>query len=199
MMTPPRVNSSRARACVTRNSWCRHNASYLCLWSSTFWYSHSKRFSPVDIRCSALIYRSALAIHCDHQSRSLLAAGAIGIVLTQLFAIAELINRHWECHGKPGETQDLLQCQSWPSNSFDPDNLKIEGATPLFLARGDFDVPSPYAAARWKVGFGSIPVFRFRVERCAKTQSWLRSALPIMSGVWWPRRADSPAAFWRAP
>jgi hypothetical protein len=48
-----------------------------------------------------------------------------------------------------GEWQALRQPRSSPSNRFDPENLEIEGGTPLFAARRIFDLPNPYAAARW--------------------------------------------------
>jgi hypothetical protein len=102
----------------------------------------------------------------------------------------------WEASGPrlPGATQALLKRQSSPSNRLDPENLKIEAGTPLFPARRIFDLPNPYPAPRWKShSFGSLSVFRLRAGRFAKTQKWLRSALRVMSGVWWPRRADSPA------
>jgi hypothetical protein len=106
-------------------------------------------FRAIDNSNLAVACCCASARHRDQQSLSLLADGAICIVLVQLFAIAWLINRHWECHGKiAGERLDerSLQSQEWarpPS--------EIEAGQGKSRSFGHFDEQSPYAAENPRV------------------------------------------------
>jgi hypothetical protein len=96
----------------------------------------SRNLFLVDIRSSAPAPCATWPLYPDQQSSSLLADGAIRIVISQLFVTECLRILRWEYHGKPGATQALLKRQSSPSNRFGPENLKIEGVPTLFWLGG---------------------------------------------------------------
>ena len=56
--------------------------------------------TSIDIHLGQHQPRHSVVIPSDQQSLSLLACGDISIVFTRLFALAGLLPRHWEWHGK---------------------------------------------------------------------------------------------------
>ena len=67
----------------------------------------SSYFSLIDSDPAASVACSVRATHCDQQSASLLPCDANIVVFSRLFAIAGLIVRCWEDHGKPGHDGGL--------------------------------------------------------------------------------------------
>jgi hypothetical protein len=112
---------------------------------------------PISRRYS-LRPQSLHARLADQQSVSLLADSSICIVLTQLFAIAWLIIRHWECHGKiAGETfaREIPSIiGAWPKDR------GMGAGTPLSQPRSIIDGPSKHTTA-----ISNLSV-SFRVAAC---------------------------------
>ena len=109
----------------------------------------SSLHSSIDIRSSASAACPVMASHCDQQSVSLLADGAIGIVLTHLLVVGRALDWDWEWHGKiePGATEALARLRPPFFNrraEIDPVGCRVG---PNSASRPINDVPSKHTAA----------------------------------------------------